>query len=251
MEARIENTEKIRVMIVEDNADVARTIVDYLSEKKDIELVAIESDGFVAAHAALMTQPDVLVLDLALPGWDGFAVMQQLREHGLHNTRIIVLSGMNSDFMIHRALQHGAYYYMVKPIEPELLYGHIAQVEPRLVEPAPPAPDPFDEETAVMMLLSDVLGLSVWHKGTDYLKSAVIAAMNMKHKNGRITKEIYPAVACLHGANSAQVERAIRHAIDSAWNRGPLKASGLFPGRNRPTNGEVILALADKKLLRK
>lgn len=251
MEARSENTGKIRVMIAEDNDDVARVIVDYLSAKEDIEIVAIESNGFVAAHAALTTRPDVLVLDIALPGWDGFAVMQQLREQGLRETRIIVLSGMNSDFMIHRALQHGAYYYMVKPFEPELLYGHIAQVNPHLTEPAQPKPDPYDEETALTMVLLDVLGLSARHKGTEYLRSAATVAMNMKHMNGRITKEIYPAVARLHDTNPAQVERAIRHAIDRAWIGGHLKASGLFPGTNRPTNGEVILTLAQKKLPRK
>ncbi len=243
--------DRIRVMIAEDNEDVAQTIVNCLAMKHDIEIVAVEGNGIAAAHAALITRPDVLVLDIAMPDWDGFAVMQQLREHGLTGTRIIVLSGMRSDFMIHRALQHGAYYYMVKPFDPELLYGHIAQVAPILAEKAAPAPDPFDEETALSMALSEVLGLSPRHRGTEYVKSAALIAMNMKQTGGRITKEIYPAVARLYGANPAQVERAIRHAIDCAWTRGIMKDSGLFPGNQRPSNGEVILALADKKLLRK
>lgn len=251
LEARLKDAEPIRVMIAEDNEEVVRTILDYMSVKRDIEIVAVESNGIAAVHAALITRPDVLVLDIAMPNWDGFAVMQQLRDQGLDDTRIIVLSSMNSDFMIRRALQHGAYYYMVKPFEPELLYGHIAQVAPQLADPAPAAPDPFDEETALTMLLLDVLGLSPRHSGTEYLKSAALVAMTMKHPSGLITKEIYPAVARLYGANPGKVERAIRHAIDSAWNRGAMQQSGLFQGQRRPSNGDVILALADKKLLRK
>lgn len=247
MEEKAPASRRIRVMLAEDNDDVIQRIADYLCTKPDIEIVAIERDGIGAKNAAILTRPDVLVLDLILANLDGFAIMQQLREMRITDIRIIVLSGLHSDFMIQRALQLGAYYYMIKPFQVELLYSHIVQSEPGARRMTEKLYESVDEEQAIVAMLNDVMGMSRRLKGTEYLLRAVMIARGLSNMGGRITKEIYPAVARLYGANSAQVERAIRHAIDRSWERGMLQDSGLFQSGKRPSNGEMIMTLAARK----
>ena len=255
MKARDRVTGPIRVMIAADDQRIIKRIVTCFSYKHDTQIVAIETDGLEAKEVALRLKPDVLVLDLVLPTLDGLAVMQVLRGAGLAAIRIIVLSAVRSDVMLRRALGLGAYYYLIGSFSPEVLHEHVVQSVLDDAPALPPADQDesgamniWDDERALGSTLTDVLGLSQRVKGTLYLKAAVTIARGLDDMGGRITKEIYPGVARTYGTNPAQVERAIRCAINSAWNRGQMRKSGLFPGPARPSNGEVIALLVRRDL---
>ncbi len=241
--------DRLRVMVVEDNREIQQSIVRYLSAKEDIEVVAVAANGVEARRLVMQTKPDVLVLDIIMPLQDGFAVMRQLRDEGIGDMRIIVLSGIARDSLIRQAMELGAYYYLVKPFDPELLYSYIVQKDSfdddmlGAVQPLP-----LDESAALDKLLGETMGIPMHTKGGRYLHAAVRIAAELGSLSGRITKEVYPAVAQLYDTGISQVERAIRHAIEMAWTNGSMRKSGLFPANMRPTNGAVIGVLAARHL---
>lgn len=239
--------QRIRVMLAEDNAEIRQPIVRYLSEKEDIEIVATASNGNEVKTLVTLTKPDVLVLDIVMPYKDGLQVMSELRDEGFSQLRIIVLSGLSRDNTIRQAMSLGAYYYILKPFDPELLYRYIVQQDHDEWNPLGAMDEqPASDDAVLDMLLDEVIGASTNAAGGRYLQAAVRIAAGLSDLTGRITKEVYPAVAGLFDTNPAQVERAIRYAIEAAWERGSMKTCGLFHSKERPTNGEAIIILTGK-----
>jgi len=239
-----------RVMIVEDNRECLESLVSYLGSKPDIEVVATATDGREARNRAVQIMPDVIVLDIVMPQYDGFEFMRQLRKEVVTLPKIIVLSSSSRDSMVREATDLGAYFYLVKPCDPELLYAYIRDRDRFVDNPfctPMPEPKPIDEYAALDALTGAVIGGSLNAKGGRYLLAAVHIASELESLSKRVTKEIYPAVAQLFNTTPSQVERAIRHTIETAWERGDIKASGLFGDGRRPTNGEVIAVLAGKR----
>lgn len=231
---------RIRVMVAEDNLDTQQAVVRFLGGKPDIEVVAVAADGVEAINLARMTRPDVLVLDVVMPMLDGFEVIRLLREEGYTDMRIIVLSTLVRDALIRCAMDLGAYYYLAKPFDMELLYSYIVRKELFLDESISSRKPPMDEAKLLDMLLGETLGIALHTRGGRYLHAAVRIAAGLDRLSGRITKDVYPAVARLYDTNAISVERAIRSAIEQAWDNGDMKASELFNTAKRPSNGEVI-----------
>lgn len=239
--------QRTRVMVVEDDLTVQQSIVRYLGSKSDIRIVAVASDGVEAQVLVELTRPDVLVLDIVMPLQDGFAVMRRIREKGLTDIRIIIYSGYVRDHLIRQAMDLGAYYFLMKPFDFDLLHDYINHKDRYSdMNLGYLKRSHIDETKALDMLLGEIVGIPIHTKGGRYLHAAVRIACDMDSISGRITKEIYPAVAHLFGTNPSQVERAIRHATQIAWDRGNMKRCRLFSGSERPTNGEVISVLTGK-----
>ena len=248
--------EKIRVMLAEDNQSILRLLSDFLSGKPEIELVAAVSDGAAILDAVREHGPDVLVMDVIMPRKDGFMALEELgRIDECARPKVIVLTGLSRDDFIMRAIALGASYYMVKPFDLHVLYHRILEVageEPDVVaSPAPrgEAAESADEQITNLFL---TLGIPAHIKGYQYLREAVRMVMENHDVINRITKELYPSIARQFGTTASKVERAIRHAIEVAWNRGRVDTLNRAFGcrvctpEDKPTNGEFIAMLADK-----
>lgn len=238
----MEPSRKVRVMIAEDNIGLCRVLSEALKSRPGIELVAAENDGLRAMQVALERKPDVLLLDLVLPRIEGFQIMHALNSAGMTSIRTIVLSSMGGDFTIQRAMQLGAYHFMMKPYDIDALCEYIVHIDPYAPNVRATLRDP---EAELGELMKTRFGFTKRSSGADYLKAAVMVARDMQSVIGRVTKEIYPAVARLYGVKPEQVERSIRSAIDRAWTRGGLSGSNQYIGSAKPSNTDIIVALIE------
>jgi len=255
-----DNIKRIRVAVADDNQQLRDMIVSYLKEQNGIEVVGAACNGVECIQLLEEKEPDVLVCDMIMPQMDGFAVLERIPSLRLsRRLGIIALTALGRDDFIARAINLGANYYMVKPFD----FGVLAQ---RILETAgeearadalgaklnrerADSGSNLEERIANLFL---TVGIPAHIKGYQYLREAVKMVIDNPDLMGRITKELYPGIARRFGTTSSKVERAIRHAIEVAWNRGRIEALDEVFGRNvcnladKPTNGEFIALVSDR-----
>jgi two-component system response regulator RstA len=125
-------TRRLRVLLVEDSARLATSIRDYL-ERHGFE-VFIEGDGLVVPERFERLKPDLVILDLMLPGKDGLAICRELRGRDPVPILILTAKGENIDQVL--GLEMGADDYVVKPVEPRVLLARVEALL-RRIRPAP------------------------------------------------------------------------------------------------------------------
>ena len=245
---------KIRILPVDDNPAILQIMSDFFSDKPDIELVGCAYDGEQALTMIRETRPDVLLLDAIMPRLDGFSVLEELRNLP-DAPHVIMVTALSRDDLVMRAMQLGASYYMVKPIDLNVLHERIKQVNESMHTQIMPADarntlQYSADEQITNLFLS--IGIPAHIKGYQYLRQAVHMVMDDHDILSRITKELYPGIAHRFSTTASKVERAMRHAIEVAWNRGRLDSVNRMYGYNvfsaddKPTNGEFVAMIADK-----
>ncbi|MGN0779345.1 MAG: sporulation transcription factor Spo0A [Aristaeellaceae bacterium] len=251
--------EEIKVILVDDNVELRRSMKACLEQQGDIRVCAECGNGLEALEAVGKHQADVMVLDIIMPQMDGYACLEAMNRQQLANMpQTIVISALGRDDFIARAVELGARYYMVKPFDMAVLASRI-----REICGASPALAPaqgvraahnvsMDEKLANLFL---TIGIPAHIKGYQFLREAVKMVVEEPHLINSITKELYPGIARRFNTSASKVERAIRHAIEVAWNRGRIetlnKAFGcrVATREDKPTNGEFIAMIADKMAL--
>lgn len=241
---------QIRVLIG-DHTDWARNLLrSYLDAHPDINVLGVAPDGEAVLRDIKTLRPDILILELVLPLVDGLGVLERLQGNS-PLPRILVFSSVAADGLIDRALALGADYYLVKPIPLELLVARVREVSGErrsapIRETAPAA----DAETLITEFIHN-LGIPANLSGHRYLRQA-IAMILAQQEPVAVTKRLYPDIARLNGTTPSRVERAIRHAIEVAWNRCDsdlLQATfgnSILRARGRATNAEFIYTVADR-----
>lgn len=256
---------KISVVIADDNLEFAEILKNFLNEKGDVEVQGIAPDGEKAINLILEKKPDVALLDIIMPRLDGIGVLERLNllEKNLR-TSIIMLSAIGQDSITQRSLMLGAEYYMVKPFDLELLYKRIKEVKQGMIE----TPNKeikrksnikaqFENvsketlESSITEIIHEV-GVPAHIKGYQYIREAIILAVNDMEVINSVTKQLYPTLARKFKTTPSRVERAIRHAIEVAWARGEMDVNNKVFGntisatKGKPTNSEFIAMIADK-----
>lgn len=252
---------RIKVLLADGSRTLMSLLADRLGRMPDIEITARIDDGAGVITAVAEYQPDVIVMDLILPRCDGFMVLEQLSRMEEHcRPKVLVLTSLVRDDFILRALNLGAAYYMVKPFDIQLLCDRIRDISAQreTVIQNGQALDAemrsTDEQITNLFL---TLGIPANIKGYQYLREAVMMVLADRSITGRITKELYPGVAKRFGTTPSKVERAMRHAIEVAWNRGRLDTVNrmyghrLFEKQDKPSNSEFISCVAEKMLTTK
>ena len=246
----------IRLLIAEDNDELRNELIDYFEEQPDIIITGEASNGIEALQIIREMPVDVLLLDMIMPNLDGFGVLNQLRNIPAEKRpQVIAVTGLGRDDFIRRAVDLGVSYYMIKPVELSILLERIQDLMrqnasfPSEHQPIPLSGMNLDDRLSNLFL---TMGIPAHIKGYQFLREAIKQVIEHPHMISGITKELYPAIARRFGTTSSKVERAIRHAIEVAWNRGRVdtlnKAFGCcvaLPGE-KPTNGEFIALIADK-----
>ncbi len=223
-----------------------------LSENEDFDIVfdVAGSD----ARKCLETIPvDVVISELMMSGEDGYALLEKYRD-----IKFIVASELKSEVFVIKALELGAKYYLVKPLEYGVLEQRIANVAEgeklggKILRKKSVSEKTLDERISNIFM---TVGIPAHIKGYQFLREGIKLAVDNPPIINAITKSLYPSIAKKFDTSSSKVERAIRHAIEVAWNRGKIENINnifgvkVYNSTEKPTNGEFIALLADKMLL--
>ena len=241
---------KIRVMLADASAEFRLLLREALEETGEFQVVGETGDGSQVAALAAETHPQILLLDTMLPVLDGIGVLRQLRERE-ERPRTIVLSAFYNDRMIHEAVDLGAYFFLPKPVSEASLMEHMRRAV------APPAQrEPVPQLEGMVTAIIHEIGVPAHIKGYQYLREAIIITVDDMEVINAVTKVLYPEVAKRFSTTPSRVERAIRHAIEVAWDRGDLETLQKYFGytvnsaKGKPTNSEFIAMIADRLQLK-
>ena len=253
--------ETIRVVVADDNVQLCEMVAQFLEQQSGIEIVGKAADGLEAVDMLVRHEPDVLICDMIMPRMDGYAVLEKLPSLKLsHQPGVIALTALGRDDFIARAVNLGVGYYMVKPFDFSILVQRVyemvgdaaraGEMTARICADVAASDENSMEERIANLFLT--VGIPAHIKGYQYLREAVKMVIDNPDLMGRITKELYPGIAHRFSTTSSKVERAIRHAIEVAWNRGRIEALDEAFGKNvcslddKPTNGEFIALVSDR-----
>ena len=252
--------EIVRVVVADDNLQLRNMVAEYLSQQSGMEVVGAAANGLEAIELVQEKLPDVLICDMIMPQMDGYGVLERLSAMKLEKQpKVIALTALGRDDFISRAIDLGVSYYMVKPFDFAMLAqrvyesageeGRADALNARIYQENTAGADNLEERIANLFL---TVGIPAHIKGYQFLREAVKMVIDNPDLMGRITKELYPGIAHRFGTTSSKVERAIRHAIEVAWNRGRIEALDEAFGKNvcslddKPTNGEFIALVSDR-----
>lgn len=255
---------KISVAVVDDNEKIVETICNELERDEEINIVGKAKNGEEAFDIIKKTNPDVVVLDLIMPKMDGLSLMNKIHKDGsiIKLPFFIITSVISNETVIQDAFGYGAGYYMLKPFETEMIVERVKTAKSynkrlpdnkKFVAAYEDKKKFMDRniESDVTNIIHDV-GVPAHIKGYQYLREAIIMSVNDPEMLNSITKILYPTIAKTFQTTSSRVERAIRHAIEVAWNRGKMDTIDELFGytinaeKGKPTNSEFIALIADK-----
>ena len=256
---------RIRIVLADDNRDFCEILYEYLSTQEDFEIVGVAKDGLEAYDLITKLQPDVAIIDVIMPHLDGLGVLEKLNNTSLPFKPIyIMLSAVGQDKITQSAMALGAEYYIVKPFDMEVLVERIRQLRTTIqINRVTSSRVDFlndgksytisdkDLESSVTRVIHEV-GVPAHIKGYQYLRDAIIMAIKDMDIINSITKQLYPSVAKNYNTTPSRVERAIRYAIEVAWDRGEVETLDKLFGytvqtsKGKPTNSEFIAMIADK-----
>ena len=248
---------KLRVLIADPDPDLQRTITAALSQERDMEAAGFSSGGTETLSQIQSLRPDVVLLELVQPRLDGLSVLRRLAE-AESAPPVVVLTGFVNAAIVAECARLGAAYFIPKPCDTASLAERIRQsvAVPALREPVAATRQEADLEATVTDIIHEI-GVPAHIKGYQYLREAIILTINDMDIINAVTKVLYPTVAKKFGTTPSRVERAIRHAIEVAWDRGDLETLQKFFGytvsniKGKPTNSEFIAMIADCLSLRR
>ena len=268
---------KIKILIADDSVDCSYTLSTYLSSQEEVETVLVASDGVEACEMILEEKPDVVLLDIIMPQLDGLGVLERLVQENITLPYIIMISAVGQDTITAKALNLGAQFYVLKPFKMDVLMKRIKEFvlkkeelgqvltfksvadsnigKNNFVDIDRNASKEEILEKRVTNIIHEV-GVPAHIKGYNYLRESIILAIKDTEIINSVTKTLYPTVAKHHATTSSRVERAIRHAIEVAWDRGDIDVLNSYFGytihnsRGKPTNSEFIAMIADNLRLK-
>lgn len=236
---------RIKIMLADADAEAREMLQNALEDTGRFAVVASTGNGGEVLQQMEETKPDILVLDLILPGLDGLSILQRMEGDDL--PLVLATSPFVTREMAAQAGDLGASLFISKP------YGEDAMVDSllRLAEKADPKVHVPGLEELVTSIIHEV-GVPAHIKGYQYVREAIMITVEDMDVINSVTKVLYPEVAKRYHTTPSRVERAIRHAIEVAWDRGDLETLQKFFGytvsnaKGKPTNSEFIAMISDR-----
>ena len=245
--------EQTATVLIADSAEEFCTGLTSALQKADgFQVIGTAGDGEQAIRMITARQPDILVLDLMLSKQDGISVLRAIS--GLeHPPKVLATSVFMTEYISAAAANLGVQYLMLKPCDMGALVDRLEEIRggESLRSSSLRRTDKAGIEAMVTSIIHEI-GVPAHIKGYQYLREAIIIAVNDMDVINAITKVLYPEVAKAFNTTPSRVERAIRHAIEVAWDRGDLDTLQRFFGytvsntKGKPTNSEFIALIADK-----
>ena len=195
---------------------------------------------------------DVVIMEAFMSNLDALGVINQLKEKG-QRPLLLVMSSVDNQRFEQELLQAGADYYFLKPFDVQMLAQRIGQLMgwSKNQENIAERESSNDLQVTISEIMHQI-GVPAHIKGYQYLREAIMLSINDQETMSSVTKVLYPTVAKMYSTTSSRVERAIRHAIEVAWDRGDVDVLSSYFGytiqntRGKPTNSEFIAMISDK-----
>lgn len=238
------------VLFADDKTEFGKNCTECLKER-GVEVVSTAKDGRQLLNDMEKYQPDVVIMDLFMPNLDALGVLEKVNSSNLKSKPVfIVMSSFDNSQLAEEAVTNGAAYFLIKPFDFDMLADRVlnsARSNGRQ--------NIHKIDTSLEILVTNILheiGVPAHIKGYHYLRESILLAIREPEVISSITKMLYPTVAKKFSTTSSRVERAIRHAIEVAWDRGDIDVLNSYFGftihneRGKPTNSEFVAMIADK-----
>lgn len=246
---------KIKLLITEEPAEISREDTAVLNQ---FDMVANFSgkDGVEVLEKIKTIKPDVVMMDMFMTRVDGIGVLRTISRSKCEKKPLfIVFSSFNSPVLEKEIMNSGASYFVLKPYNLSDLAESIIRLLNNAGDTVINKPIGINTGSNMELRVTDILhqiGVPAHIKGYNYLRDSIIMSVNTPEIINAVTKKLYPAVAKKYETTSSRVERAIRHAIEVAWDRGDVEILNSYFGytihndRGKPTNSEFIAMISDK-----
>ena len=252
------------VYLVDDSMEMIHSIKKALFNTEQYEVIGTAINGEICLHELRGKSIDILILDLIMPKKDGITVLSELKKHQVQVNHIIVTTPFSNDMILTQIQNYDVSYILMKPFESDELIDklnficgfHYKPVKTNIYTTH--QNDISNDELRRLQLETEItellheIGIPAHIKGYMYLRTAILETYLNVDFLGQITKVLYPDIAKKYTTTASRVERAIRHAIEVAWNRGNIDAIDdifgytISASKAKPTNSEFIAMLSDK-----
>ena len=245
---------KTKIVIVDDSLENINNIKSCLQKEEMFEIVGDAQNVEDAFNLISNKTPDIVITEIVLKGADGFELIERCKNEN-KLAKFFVLSSLTHEAFVEKAMKLGALYFMAKPFNAENLVKRLYDVvltNSGAVTASHVVNKELDEKISNIFI---TVGIPAHIKGYQFLREAIKMAISEPEIINSITKKLYPNIAEKFDTSSSKVERAIRHAIEVAWNRGKIENINslfgvkVYSDNEKPTNGEFIALVADKMLL--
>ena len=238
---------RIKVVLADANENFRTMLQQTIENTGEFDVVGSAGDGAEAWKMIERERPQLVITDVILPELDGFALLDRMAKLPARPKTILV-SAFYREQMVMQAMEQGAAYFMAKPCEAGSLLERMRQA---VRNGETEEESPVALERLVTSIIHEV-GVPAHIKGYQYLREAIMITVQDMDVINAVTKVLYPEIAKRFGTTASRVERAIRHAIEVAWDRGDVDTLNSYFGytihnlRGKPTNSEFIAMISDK-----
>ena len=239
-----------RVLLANSSEDFSSKLAAVLKQSERYAVVGTANDGARAIDLLREVKPEILVVDTMLAQADGVAVIKAANAME-KKPMLLVLADFMTEFVSNLLVSLGVQYVLLKPCTPRAVLERLEEMRDAAARKPYVRSHEANIEAMVTSIIHEI-GVPAHIKGYQYLREAIIIAVNDMEVINAITKVLYPQVAKTFATTPSRVERAIRHAIEVAWDRGDLETLQRFFGytvsntKGKPTNSEFIALIADK-----
>ncbi len=251
---------QLKIVVADDSSELgencAKTFRAY-----GMRVALCPKDGLKLLEKIKGDMPDVILADVFMPNLDILGVIKGLKTlNAKQKPLIMAMSSFDNVRLEKELIDAGADYYFLKPFDINTVAERIIQFSGWKNEKAPlVVRDNVVTDTQLELMITDIIhqiGVPAHIKGYHYLREAIILSIKNSEIINSVTKLLYPTVAKKHNTTASRVERAIRHAIEVAWDRGDIDVLNSYFGytiqneRGKPTNSEFIAMISDKLRLK-
>lgn len=251
---------KLKIVIADDSTELGQNCAKAL-KGYGMDVILCQKDGQQVLNAVRSQKPDVVLADVFMPNLDIIGVLNGIREiDSKERPMVMAMSSFDNPRLEKETLDAGASYYFLKPFDINTMAERIIQLSGWKNEISPVVvKDNVVTDPELELMVTEIIhqiGVPAHIKGYHYLREAIILSVKNSDIINSVTKLLYPTVAKTYNTTSSRVERAIRHAIEVAWDRGDIDVLNSYFGytiqndRGKPTNSEFIAMISDKLRLR-
>jgi len=251
---------KLKVIIADDTTELGQSCSNTL-KSYGMDVTLCSKNGLVLIEKIKQNKPDVVIADVFMPNMDIIGVLDNLKNVSLPRKPIVMaMSSFDNPVLEKETLEAGAMYYFLKPFDINTMAERIIKICGKQSETRPIiVSDKMITDPQLEVMVTDIIhqiGVPAHIKGYHYLRESILLTLKDGESMSSVTKVLYPTVAKLYSTTSSRVERAIRHAIEVAWDRGDIDVLNSYFGytiqneRGKPTNSEFIAMITDKLRLR-
>ena len=250
-------------ILIADESTSARLQIREGLLRAGFRTVEEAANGEEALFKISALHPDVVILDVWLSKLDGIGVLRQVKNLDLGDDKLpafIIVSSVSNRSIFIQASEAGAELCLLKPVNIPSVCEHVQSIVTHRQSALPAsamqeAVKGPDIESQVTQIIHQI-GVPAHIKGYQYLRTAILLTIKDSDIINSVTKVLYPSVAKKYSTTTSRVERAIRHAIEVAWDRGDVDTLNSYFGytiqnnRGKPTNSEFIAMIADNLRLK-